>query len=175
MEALSFVVLILLSLVAYSAGSVSWMGDKTEIKPRIVDLILVVIIWGGGIYLKLTTGMNKWLLILLWIAVGYAVGLLATMHLKLHADREAGQKKQEKTSKNPIRNLWQFWKSFSKKMGNFQSKIILSFFFFILVSPFALAVKIFSDPLRIKSHGMKSHWLSKKDMNSDIERFRRQF
>jgi len=60
-------------------------------------------------------------------------------------------------------------------MGSFQSRIILSLFFFIFVTPFALAVKIFSDPLNIKHQTTKPHWLTKKEINADLEQSRRQF
>ena len=54
----------------------------------------------------------------------------------------------------------------------------MSFFFFIIVTPFALLVKVFSDPLRIKRPSGQNHdtcWLPKKPVNSDGSEYRRQF
>lgn len=175
MEAFSFIVLILLSLVAYSAGAAAKAGQSVDLKPKIVDLILVAIIWAGAIYSRVTMDLNRWLLILICIILSFTIGMLATMPRKLHGNKRMSREKSIMTSKNLVMNLWQSWKDFSKRMGSFQSRIILSMFFFLLVSPFALAVKIFSDPLRIKSQREDSHWLHKKEIKSDLGQFRRQF
>lgn len=175
MEVLSFVVLILLSLVTYSAGAVSQAGLLLDLKPQIIDLILVVMIWAGAIYSRITLDLNNWLLLVVWIIVSFTIGSLLTLARKVHMSKSLKREDSEITSNGPIKNLWQRWKDFSKRMGSFQSKIILSLFFFLLVSPFALAVKIFSDPLRIKPKSEKSHWLVKKEIQSDLEHFRRQF
>jgi len=48
-------------------------------------------------------------------------------------------------------------------------------FFFTIVAPFALGVKIFSDPLELKRGSNESHWLPKRDIRIDLEQSRRQF
>ena len=175
METISFIVLILLSLVGYSGGAAGKAGKFAELKPQIIDLVLVVLIWAGAITSRIILDLNKWLLILIWIFIGIIIGILATWPRKLSREKTPILKEIKETSKNPIKNLWQNWKDFSKRMGSFQSKIILSFFFFIFVSPFALAVKVFSDPLRIKHPGSQSHWLPKKEIKTDLEQYKRQF
>jgi hypothetical protein len=61
-------------------------------------------------------------------------------------------------------------------MGGYQSRILLSFFFFLVVSPFAVAVKLFSDPLGIRYRSSSSsHWLQKKEVKADLEALRKQF
>jgi len=50
METLSFIVLILLSLVGYSGGATCKAGKYADIKPQIVDLIIVLLIWAGVRY-----------------------------------------------------------------------------------------------------------------------------
>lgn len=47
MELISFIALILLSLVGYCAGAVSKAGKYVELKPQIIDLMLVTVIWPG--------------------------------------------------------------------------------------------------------------------------------
>lgn len=175
MEIISFIVLILLPLVGYSAGAVSKSGKLVELKPQIIDLILVVIIWIGAITSRIVLDLNKWLLILVWIILSISIGILAIWPRKLSEEKAPSTKKLKETSKNLIKVLWQSWKNFSNRIGSFQSRIILSLFFFIFVSPFALAVKIFSDPLKIKHQSSKSHWLPKKEIKIDLEQYRRQF
>lgn len=176
METISFIILILLSLVGYCYGAVAKGGKSVELKPRIIDLILVVLIWGGAIYSRISLALNKWFLILLWLVLSIIIGILATWPRKL--PKENILKKSEELQKNPknlFLRLWQKWKNFSRRMGSFQSRIILSLFFFIFVSPFALAVKTLSDPLRIKHPSSGTHWLSKEDTKADFDYFKRQF
>ncbi len=175
METLSFIVLILLSLVGYSAGAVSRSGKFVELKPQIIDLILVVIIWIGAITSRVILGLNKWLLILIWVVLAIIIGILAVWPRRLSEEKTPSTKRLKGTSINPIKKLWQSWENFSKRMGGFQSRIILSLFYFIFVMPFALGVRIFSDPLNIKHQSSKSHWLPKKEIKTDLEQYRRQF
>jgi len=48
------------------------------------------------------------------------------------------------------KRAWQGWKDLAHKIGNFQARVILSIFYAVLVLPFGLATRLFSDPLRIK-------------------------
>ncbi len=175
METLSFIVLILLSLVGYSGGASAKAGKLTDLKPQLIDLILILLIWVGAIYTRITFDLNKWLLILVWVILSIIIGILAILFRKLSKEQSSNNKGPEKLSKNPLKKLWQSWKNFSKRMGSFQSRIMFSLFYFIFVTPFALGVRIFSDPLNIKHHSSKSHWLSKKEIKYDLEQYRRQF
>ncbi len=175
MEILSFIVLILLSLVGYSGGAAGKAGKYAVLKPQLVDLIIVLLIWAGAIYSRITFDLNKWLMILIWIILSATIGVIAVLFRKLPKEKSSYNKKLERAITNPIKKMWQHWGYFSKRMGGFQSRIILSLFYFIFVSPFALAVKIFSDPLNIKHKSSKSHWLTKKEINADLEQSRRQF
>jgi len=175
METLSFIVLIFLSLVGYSGGAAGKAGKLADVKPQLVDLIIVLLIWAGAIYSRITFDLNKWLLILIWIFLSALIGIIAVLFRKPTKKDSPSNKEPEKVQTNPIKKLWQIWNNFSKRMGNFQSRIILSLFFFIFVSPFAIAVKIFSDPLNIKHQSSKSHWLTKKEKKTDLEQLRRQF
>jgi len=175
METLSFIVLILLSLVGYCGGVTYKAGKLTDLKPQLVDLIIVLLIWAGAIYSRITFDLNKWLLILIWIVLSATIGVIAILFRKPHKEQSSNNKEPEKVQKNPIKKLWQIWNNFSKRMGSFQSRIILSLFFFIFVSPFAIAVKIFSDPLNIRHKTTKSHWLTRKEIKTDLEQSRRQF
>lgn len=175
MDTLSFIVLILLSLVGYSGAAVGKAGKFVELKPQIIDLILVVTIWIGAITSRIILGLNKWLLILIWVIFSIIIGILAIWPRKLSEEKAPSTKQLKENSKNPIKKLWQSWENFSKRMGSFQTRIILSLFYFIFVTPFALGIKIFSDPLKIKHQGSKSHWLSKKEIKYDLEQYKRQF
>jgi saxitoxin biosynthesis operon SxtJ-like protein len=49
-----------------------------------------------------------------------------------------------------LRVLWKGWSSLARKIGYVQSLLILTIIYFVLVAPFALAVRLFVDPLRVR-------------------------
>ena len=71
-----------------------------------------------------------------------------------------------------LKRAWQGWKAIAKKIGNFQARVILSVFYAILVLPFGLAVRLFSDPLRIKK--LPTQWLDHSDEACDMQWAKRQ-
>jgi hypothetical protein len=58
---------------------------------------------------------------------------------------------------NVLKRAWQVWKKIAHKIGNFQARVMLTVFYGVLVPPFGLAARLFSDPLRIKKTPTK--WL----------------
>ena len=175
MATISFIVLVLLALVGYSIGAVSKAGKSADLKPQLIDLALVLIIWAAAIYSRATFDLNRWLLILLWLILSAIVGVLAVWPRKLLEVKISATRAPKEAPGNIFQEIWQSWGDLSSRMGNFQTRILLSLFFFILVLPFALAVKAFSDPLSIKQPGRQSHWLPRIQTHVDLEQFRRQF
>jgi hypothetical protein len=179
MEILSIIILILLSLVGYSAGAAVKAGKTRDLKPQLTDLALVLLIWAGAIYARLSLSPNKSLLILLGIIASFMFGFMIISFRKLPVTKKSHTpNKPPENSLPPLKKAWNAWKESSSIMGSFQSRILLSFFFFVFVTPIALAVRAFSDPLRIKPQSAgpsSSHWLPKKEINIDQEQYRRQF
>ncbi len=50
------------------------------------------------------------------------------------------------------RKLWEGWRHIAKRIGDFQARVLLAVFYFVLFWPFALAVRWGSDPLAIKAN-----------------------
>jgi hypothetical protein len=74
-----------------------------------------------------------------------------------------------------MRSLWERWKRFGRKIGDIQARLLLTFFYFVLMSPFALALRRWSDPLAIKS-GSPRGWQPKVEQDgSSVEKATRQF
>jgi len=175
METISFLVLILLCLVGYSAGAVAKAGKSVELRPQIVDLTLVLIIWAGAIYTKVALDLNRWLVVLVWVVLSIMVGILAIWPRRLREENVSSAKAPEATPNSLVKRLWQSWANFSRRMGSFHSRIVLSLFFFTVVTPFATAVRVLSDPLRIRHRTEVTHWVPRTETDVDLERFRRQF
>jgi len=69
--------------------------------------------------------------------------------------------------------LWQGWKSLAHKIGVFQSKVILTVFYFLL-TPFGLFFSIFKDELKMKKLE-KSTWIKKTKQSETLEELAQQF
>jgi len=69
---------------------------------------------------------------------------------------------ENKEKQGFFRRLWEGWKRIAQKIGDFNARVILTLFYFILLCPFAIALKLFTDPLEIKK---KEHigWHTKED------------
>jgi hypothetical protein len=72
-----------------------------------------------------------------------------------------------------FKNFWEGWKRVAHKIGEFQSRFILSAFYYIVFAPFAVGLKLFSDPLRIKKN---QGWILRNDGADDSSVYaRRQY
>ena len=77
-----------------------------------------------------------------------------------------------------LRNLWSQWLTLARKIGQFQSRIILTLFYFVIVAPFGLAVRFFSDPLHTRAFGAADEggtaWQPRPEHPADLDAARRQ-
>lgn len=71
-----------------------------------------------------------------------------------------------------LKQTWQAWKRIAHRIGNLQARVLLTVFYAVLVLPFGLAVRLFSDPLRIKR--CPTEWLNHPDETHDMQWARRQ-
>jgi len=55
------------------------------------------------------------------------------------------------------KRLWERWRLIAKAIGDFQARLILSVFYFIIVGPFALILRWVGDPLSLKK-GAEQAW-----------------
>jgi hypothetical protein len=79
------------------------------------------------------------------------------------------------------KKAWVGWKSFAHKLGNFQARVILTILYFVMIAPFSLIVRFFSDPLSLKKATAKG-WIERadnksadKNISTEIERAAEQF
>ena len=71
--------------------------------------------------------------------------------------------------------LWAGWKRFGRRVGDVQARLLLTGFYFLVVAPFALGVKLSSDPLSLTPKAPKG-WRSRTaSSGSVLEQARRQF
>ncbi|HEX9146073.1 MAG TPA: hypothetical protein VGA09_17530 [Candidatus Binatia bacterium] len=73
------------------------------------------------------------------------------------------------------RRFWEAWKRFGKRIADIQARLLLSFFYFVLLAPFALALRRWSDPLGIKPGSAKGWYTRKSSGGTPKEQAARQF
>jgi hypothetical protein len=71
-----------------------------------------------------------------------------------------------------LRRLWAGWKRVAHAIGDFQARVLLTLIYAVLVLPFGLLVRLFSDPLNIKKR--PANWLEHPQETIDAEWARRQ-
>jgi predicted CDP-diglyceride synthetase/phosphatidate cytidylyltransferase len=73
-----------------------------------------------------------------------------------------------------LKRIWEWWKRVALVIGVFQTKLILTLFYFAILSLFAVPARLFSDPLLIKK-GRSSWWFPRTGQKDGLEDVRRQF
>lgn len=56
-----------------------------------------------------------------------------------------------------FRKVWEEWKRFGRRVGDFQARLILTVLYFVVVAPFALIIRFAGDPLSIMPHPQGWH------------------
>jgi hypothetical protein len=69
--------------------------------------------------------------------------------------------------------LWQRWLSLAHRIGEFQARLLLTLFYFVIVSPFALWVRIMRDPLALRRSG-GPRWLARPSRPTTLEEVTKQ-
>jgi hypothetical protein len=57
--------------------------------------------------------------------------------------------------------LWERWKVIAHVIGNFQARVLLTIFYFVIAPPFALIVKLVRDPLSLRLPAGASYWVTR--------------
>lgn len=165
MEFIAGLALVLLTLVGYSSGSVLGVRRRTAV-PGILDLLVIIALWIAALATRDTLG--KWGAILIWLVVGLALGWGLTRIRINHYP------KAEPSNAGP--GLWNAWKAFAGRMGNYQSRVLMAFIYFVVVLPFGLAVTLLADPMKLKQVGGNSNWQPKElPLSPSIEEAREQY
>ncbi len=82
---------------------------------------------------------------------------------------------EKKIMAGTLRMVWKRWKRFGKRIGDLQARALLTVFYFVLLSPFALALRRWSDPLAIKPGAAKGWGARPVENGTARERANRQF
>jgi len=73
-----------------------------------------------------------------------------------------------------FRRVWERWKVIAHKIGTFQSRLLLNVFYFSVLLPFGVGIKLFSDRLHLKRL-QGPYWIAKASGSANVEDAKRQF
>ena len=70
-----------------------------------------------------------------------------------------------------LRVIWRKWRAFGRVMGDFVARIIMTIFYFTIALPFGVGVRLFKDPLHLKTP--ENGWRKREDRDETLESARR--
>ncbi len=168
MNFLSALALILFTLVGYSSGRIL-ARFRYKVAPGVLDIIIITILWVGALLTR--NDLGKWWAILVWLLLGCVAGFLISLILR---DGKP-TKRPELTASTPLRRAWEAWKNFSQVMGDFQGRVLLIWFYFVIVTPFGLIARFASDPLHLKRSTGNSFWQDFPTQKDQLDDARNQY
>ncbi len=77
-----------------------------------------------------------------------------------------------------LMKTWKRWLKIAKVIGNFQSQVILTIFYFIIIAPLGVYYRFFSDEFRFKiAHKKNAHsnFQNWQHLVQNLEEAKRQF
>jgi len=72
-------------------------------------------------------------------------------------------------------DAWIRWTRLAHVIGNFQARVLLTLFYFVIVPPFAVIVRLLKDPLALRRpRRAETFWIERTPERAPAERARRQ-
>ena len=71
-----------------------------------------------------------------------------------------------------LRKVWQTWKRIGQAVGDIIGRIVLTIFYFTIFAPFGIGVRLWGDPLAIKT-GDQAQWVERSTRDWNLEDGRR--
>lgn len=71
-----------------------------------------------------------------------------------------------------LKRAWKNWKQAAHAVGTFQARVLLTIFYAVLVLPFGIFARLFSDSLRTKYR--PTQWAERPSATHDLQWAKRQ-
>jgi hypothetical protein len=160
---------ILLTLVGYTSGA-ALLAPRRQPVPFLTDILILAALWTAGFLLRPVLA-SHWQSVAQSFALAFAVSAVITLFRRgsLPPARTVPDEGGKPTF---LRRIKAAWTGFARRMGNYQGRLILAFFYFTVVLPFGVPVRLFSDPLALRKPPV---WHPRNQQKPDINRSRLQF
>ena len=181
---------LLVITAAFSSGAV--LGQRSQphkrasfVRPRRLDGALLLLGWIGAMVISRSGyGFGKALLIgvvsALVLAFGRHRGITRSAETVVHTDPSSmvslrpESEIHESAPSHGMRRLLAGWRGFTRDVGGFQSRLILSAVYFLVLAPFGILAGRWGDPLKIKPAARDSYWEPKEAAGESLADARRQ-
>ncbi len=74
---------------------------------------------------------------------------------------------------NILKRIWKVWRAFGQFMADVVGRVVMLAFYFTLAAPFGLAMRLFSDPLKLKPAA--PHWEPRATETPTLDNAKRAF
>ena len=74
-----------------------------------------------------------------------------------------------------LKQIWNGWQGIAVHIGNFQSRLLLTAFYFTILMPIGIVIGLFGDTLGVKAMAQTTGWQTFQTRLEDIESARRNF
>jgi hypothetical protein len=158
----------------YSFGTVAGnrsmpMTSERISSPSFLDLAMIILFWLTTFVLY-RAGYRA----ILATAAGGGIGLFAAFILHRWRSQNQGMPSSIPTTLRLDDGFRPNWRLFFRKVGRFQSGLLLSAFYFIAIMPFGIVAGNFGDPLGLKAPPGDSFWKQRGNASASLEEARRQ-
>ena len=79
------------------------------------------------------------------------------------------------TNLTRFQRIWSAWKKFGQAIGDIVARVVLTVFYFTVLVPFGVGVRLFGDPLQLTPSAGGVRWRARREADTNLEAARRQF
>lgn len=151
MEILGVLAAVLLSLVAFSAGSVT-LPRCRERRPALLDLVLAVACAGGAVAARGQLG--HWPGLAAGVAGSGIVGVLGSLPGLWRSEGRSARGDDESAPSGFRDRL----RRFGLAMGNYQGRMFMGILYFVMLTPVGIVSRSASDPLELDGEARGTGW-----------------
>lgn len=90
--------------------------------------------------------------------------------------RSGAKESEHSGRKNVWKTMYSYWMKFARLLGRVNAMVFLTIFYFLLIGPAALVLKVFGrDLLGRRAEDRASYWYDKEQEAVSVERSKHQF
>lgn len=172
MGALSVVALVFAGLVGYSAGT-ALGARRATLGAAPWDLPLLLVVWSAALPIRGAVG--RWGGVGLTLALGCLLGFAVARIRRRSPAGRAGNATGDVTGALRLSTESEpepagAWRQFALRWGNFQGRLLMVLFYYVILTPFAVAARLGTR----QSPPGPSRWRPTSAPDPSLERARRQ-
>ena len=173
-----FIGIFFVIMAFYSIGTVAGSGSKSVLPgrvpfPTLLDLAIIFLAWLAAV-LAYREGYRTAVAAVIGVGIGLSAGFVLYRLLKRPADQKPKFENPASATRQSDARTQPRWRLFLRQVGAFQSRLMLTGFYFTAIMPFGILVGGLGDPLGLKVPRSETFWKRREDDIQNLEGARRQ-